>query len=214
MINNNNNNNNSDDDDFGTNGNNKERMYQETLQNDRDSLQPAEYELNENTYHFQTKIHNSGFWGDDKRRRGTWLVGFGFILFSISIVMIAVFWRWWYGHYVNVPCRIVAVTLLICGIFSIVIGLISNALMEKNRASKHFLGSPPRWSSWLLLCGLFFIVIAADFITFYYSYWHSRFINTPFIISSIILFFFGLLFVAIGLRKNIKVMKIQYKLVS
>jgi glucan phosphoethanolaminetransferase (alkaline phosphatase superfamily) len=191
--------------------NNKKIEYED---DDQQSVKAAEFEINENTYHFQTKIHNSGFWGDDRRRRGTWLVGFGIILLAISIVMIAVFWRWWYGHYVNVPCRIAAITLLICGIFAIVIGLISNALMEKNRESKHFLGAPPRWSSWLLLCGLIFIIIAADFITFYYSYWHNRFINTPFIITSIILFFFGIIFVCVGLKKNMTFMKIQYKLVE
>ena len=173
-----------------------------------------EYEKR-NPYHFQTKIHNSGFWGDDRRRRGTWLFIFGLILLSISIVMIAVFWRWWYGHYVNVPCRIAGITLLVCGLFSIIIGLISNMLMASNRESKHFIGSPPRCASWLLLCGLLFIVIAADFITFYYSYWHNRFINTPFIITSIILFFFGILFVIIGIRRNYKQMKkIQYKLTA
>jgi hypothetical protein len=176
--------------------------------------QETPFETHENPYHFQTKIHNSGFWGDNRRRRGTWLVAIGAILLSISIVMIGVFWRWWYGPQVNIPCRIVAITLLVCGLFSIIIGLISNTLMESNRESKYFLGSPPRCASWLLFIGLFFIVVAADFITFYYSYWHNRYINTPFIISSIILFFFGFLFVIVGLRRNIKLMKKQYKLVD
>lgn len=166
----------------------------------------------ENTYYFSKKIHNSGFWGDVKRRRGTWLVGIGAVFICISIVMIAVFWRWWYGPEVNVPCRIVAITLLICGVACLITGLISNAFMNINKESKYFLGAPPRWSSYLLLCGVLFIIIGADFITFYYSYWHNRFINTPFIISGIIVSFFGVVFVGIGIDRNLKEMKKQQQL--
>jgi hypothetical protein len=184
--------------------------YDGQVDQDQQPYQPQQDEEVEpaHEYYFQyKKIHNTGYWGDVRRRRGTWLVTLGFISICMSIVMVSVFWRWWWGPEVNVPCRVVGITLLICGVFLIIGGLISNFFMYRNNDSKHFLGSPPRWSSWLLLVGLVSIVIAADFITFYYSYWHNRFVNTPFIALSIVLFFFGTIFVVVGLRHNVRVMQ-------
>jgi hypothetical protein len=193
----------------------EEQEHQEQYQQQDFQIQEQERALatqpraeEEQEYYFQyKKIHNTGYWGDVKRRRGTWLVALGVVSICMSIVMVSVFWRWWWGPEVNVPCRVVGITLLICGVFMIIGGLISNLLMFRDNDSKHFLGSPPRWSSWLLLVGLVSIVIAADFLTFYYSYWHNRFVNTPFISLGIILFFFGTVFVIVGLRHNFKEMQ-------
>lgn len=173
---------------------------------DKDNVQLREQEKYE--FYFQTKIRNSGFWGKVKLRRGTLLVIFGLILLSMGIVVVAVFWRWWYGPAVNIPCRVVGITLLILGFFSFVFGLMSNFMMLTDRMSKHFLGAPPRLATWVLLGSVIALVIASDLMTIYYNYWHNRFVNTPLIIVSIILFFFAPIVFVVSLIHNIKQMRI------
>ncbi|CAF1031610.1 unnamed protein product [Brachionus calyciflorus] len=142
-------------------------------------------------FHFQTKIRNTGFWGKVRLRKGSWLVIIGLLLMSVGLTVIAVFWRWWYGPGVNVPCRTVGITLLILGFFAFIFGLISNLMMIQDPLSKHFVGAPPRAASWILLASIFGMTIAADLMIIYYTYWHNRFVNNPMIAISIILFFFS-----------------------
>lgn len=171
-------------------------------ENEQEQIKKQKYE-----FYFQTKIRNTGFWGKVKLRKGTWMVILGLILMSIGIVMISVFWRWWYGPEVNIPCRVIGITLLIFGFFSFIFGLISNFMMIVDPRSKHFLGAPPRWSSWLLLGSIIALTIASDLMTIYYTYWHNRYVNTPLIIISIILFFFGPIAFFYSLYYNIKQMR-------
>ncbi len=72
-----------------------------------------------------------------------------------------------------------------------VLGLISNYLMFLNRENKDILGSPLRLSTKILILCSILLIIASDCITFYYTYWASRWVNTPFIIVAIVLYFFA-----------------------
>jgi hypothetical protein len=162
----------------------------------------------DNKFYFQKKIKNSGFWGKVRLRRGTWMVIVGLFLMAIALAVISVFWRWWYGPEVNIPCRTVGITLLTVGFFSVLLGLLSNALMVNEPMSKHFFGSPPRWSSWLLIASIVAIVVASVLITIYYTYWHNRFVNTPMIIISLTFYFFGFISFAFSLFYNFKQMNI------
>jgi hypothetical protein len=166
-----------------------------------------DYDDNKYEFHFQPKIRNSGFWGRVKLRKGTLLVIVGIILICISISVISVFWRWWYGPEINIPCRVVGITLLIVGFLSILFGLISNWMVSNNPSSKHLIGSPPRFYSWILLISIISLITASLLMAIYYTYWHNRWINTPLIVISIILFFFGTIAFSISLVKNIKEMK-------
>lgn len=171
-------------------------------------LRSIEEENDENEYYFQTRIRNSGYWGKVTLRKGTWLVILGAILISMSIIVIAVFWRWWYGPEVNMPCRVIGISLLCTGLFCVVFGMICNWVMYKDASYKHFIGAPPRWSSWLLLVSVISIILAADLMTIYYTYWHNRWVNTPLISISIIFFFFGPIFLVYSVYKNIKEMRL------
>jgi hypothetical protein len=146
----------------------------------------------EEVYYFSKAIHNSGFWGKVRVRRGTWLVIVGLALMAAGIVLVGVFWNWWYGHAVNFPARTVAITVLSLGVGSLLLGLATNFAMQAQPLSRHFIGSPAvRWTSWLLLASIILIVIASDAITVYYTYWHNRWVNTPLICIAIIFYFFG-----------------------
>jgi hypothetical protein len=166
--------------------------------------QDIKYIEEENEFHFQTKIRNSGFWGGVTLRKGTWLVIIGAVLMSISICVISVFWRWWYGPEINMPCRVIGITLLVVGLFSVLLGLISNWLVSTNSSSKHFIGSPPRSYSWILLISIISLIIASVLMAIYYTYWHNRWVNTPLISISIILFFFGSIGFIVSVTKNFK----------
>jgi hypothetical protein len=175
---------------------------------DQQQLQQREAEPREEFY-FSSKIRNSGFWGKVRLRRGTWLVIAGLILMIIGIVLVAVFWNWWYGHAVNYPCRVVAITVLSLGVSSFLIGLGTNFAMQAEPLTKHFIGAPAvRWTSWVLLASIAMLVIASDFITVYYTYWHNRWVNTPLIIIAIIFYFFGGLAFIYTLYTNINFMNV------
>ena len=161
-------------------------------------------------YHFQTKIRNNGFWGKVKLRNGTWLFIIGLILFSVSIILIGVFWGFWYSHALNYPFRVVAITLLSLGISFIMFGLISNYIMLKDSSFKEILGSPLRKSTYFLITTLFMLVIASDLITIYYTYWQNRWVNTPLIIVAIILYFFGGIGLIIVLKHICKMNLVRY----
>jgi hypothetical protein len=158
-------------------------------------------------FYFSSKIRNSGYWGKVRLRRGTWLVIAGLILMVIGIVLVAVFWNWWWGHAVNYPCRVVAITVLSLGVSSFLIGIGTNFAIQIQPLTKHFIGSPAvRWTSWVLLVSIVMLVIASDFITVYYTYWHNRWVNTPLIIIAIIFYFFGGLAFIYTLYTNINFM--------
>ncbi|RNA02882.1 hypothetical protein BpHYR1_042857 [Brachionus plicatilis] len=175
---------------------------QEPLQNlDSKSIQEPK-EL-----YFQTKIRNTGYWGKVKIRKGTWFVIIGLVLMSIGITVVSVFWRFWYGPAVNIPCRTAGITFLSLGFFSFIFGLISNYMMVQDPLSKHFIGSPPRLASWILLASIFGLIIASDLMTIYYTYWHNRFVNNPMIALSIILFFFSPIAFVWSILRNFSEMK-------
>lgn len=157
--------------------------------------------------YFQTKIRNTGFWGKVNIRKGTWFVIIGIVLISIGLTVVSVFWRWWYGPAVNIPCRTAGITFLSLGFFAFLFGLISNYMMVKDPLSKHFIGSPPRLASWVLLASIFGLTIASDLITIYYTYWHNRFVNNPMIAVSIILFFFSPIAFVWSVLRNFSEMK-------
>ncbi len=71
------------------------------------------------------------------------------------------------------------------------LGVISNYLMFLNSENKNVLGSPLRISTKILILCALLLIIASDCITFYYTYWASRWVNTPFIIVAIVLYFFA-----------------------
>lgn len=147
------------------------------------------------------------FWRSKRIRNGTWLLIFGCICFVISIVLTAVFWRWWWSPSLNYPFRIFGITFGVLGLVFCIIGSLSNYIMINSRTAKHFIGSPIRIWSWLMFVGVFFIVVSSNCIAIYYIYWHNRFVNTPLIITGIILEFFGILFLIIGLVKDYKAYK-------
>lgn len=72
-----------------------------------------------------------------------------------------------------------------------VFGLICNYFMFLDRDNKQILGSPLLPSTKVLAVCLFFLVIASDCITLYYTYWKNRWVNTPLIIVAIVLYFFA-----------------------
>jgi hypothetical protein len=159
-------------------------------------------------YYFQTKIRNSGFWGRVRLRNGTWLSIVGLVCLCISIVLIAVFWRWWWGHQVNMPMRVIAITFLVVGCLCILVGLFSNSLMKNDPTSKLFLGSPFRYVTWIMIGSLVMLVIASVCISMYYTYWHNRYVNTPLISIAIIFYFFGTIIFFWSLRFNFQQFRI------
>lgn len=147
--------------------------------------------------------YSADFWSTDAGLRyGSWSVIFGFVSMVIGLVLISVFWRWWYGPGINIPLRIVGVTFMSHGVCMVLFGLICNFFMVRNKRSKFILGSPKRFATLLILFGFFCIIVAADCISIYYLYWRNRFVNTPLIITAIILFFFGPIFIGIGIKRN------------
>ena len=188
-----------------SNKNNNQDDFDEHIEDNNEMQQTIKY-----PYHFQTKIRNNGFWGKVKLRNGTWLVIIGLILFSISIILIGVFWGFWYSHALNYPFRVVAITLLSLGISFILFGLISNYIMLKDSSFKEILGSPLRKSTYFLITTLFMLVIASDLITVYYTYWQNRWVNTPLIIVAIILYFFGGIGLIIVLKHICRMNLVRY----
>ena len=141
------------------------------------------------------------------------MVIIGLILLSISIVLIAVFWRWWYGPEINYPMRIFGITTLVVGFLCFIFGIISNCMMVNDPISKSFIGSPPRPTSWILFGSIISLVIASISITIYYSYWHNRFVNTPLIVIAIVFYFFGGLTFICSLIRNFRYMRAEkYKI--
>ena len=140
-------------------------------------------------------------------RKGTWMVIIGLILLSISIVLIAVFWRWWYGPEINYPMRIFGITTLTVGFLCFLFGIISNCMMVNDPISKSFIGSPPRATSWILFGSTISLIIASDAITVYYTYWHNRFVNTPLIVIAIVFYFFGGITFIVCLIRNFRYME-------
>ena len=139
----------------------------------------------------------------------------GLVLLSISIVLIAVFWRWWYGPEINIPMRIIGITMLVVGFLCFLFGMISNCMMVNDAVSKSFIGSPPRPTSWILLASIISLIIASDAITVYYTYWHNRFVNTPLIVIAIVFYFFGGIAFIVCVIRNFRYMsgekyKIKY----
>lgn len=179
------------------------------MRSDEDDEVLVDQNAKKEEFYFQTKIRNTGFWGKVRLRRGTWMAIVGLVLLAISIVVISVFWRWWYGPEVNVPCRVVGITLLVLGFFSFVFGILSNCMMVNDEESKFFIGSPPRKASWILLGSIVALTVASDLITIYYTYWHTRFVNTPQIIVAIILYFFGSIAFIASLIHNFNRMKAE-----
>ena len=167
----------------------------------------------ETILYFQPKIRNSGFWGKVTLRKGTWLVILSLILFVIAIVLIGVFWGLWFGHSVNYPLRILAITLLCMSFTCFVCGMLSNTLMTYNSEYKHFLGSPIRKCSYVLLVSIILIIIAAALMTSYYTYWHNRWVNTPLISVSISFFIIGGIAFYFAMRHNcIQFFKYKYEM--
>ena len=158
---------------------------------------------NDTILHFQPKIHNRGFWGKTKLRKGTWLVIVSLILFVIAIVLVGVFWGLWYGHAVNYPLRVVAITLLCTSFICFVCGVLSNYLMTLNSNFKYFLGSPIRKCSYVLLSSILLLIMASALMASYYTYWHNRWVNTPLIIISIVFFVFGGIMFYFSMRHNL-----------
>jgi hypothetical protein len=140
-------------------------------------------------------------------RKGTWLVIIGLILLSVSIVLIAVFWRWWYGPEINYPMRIFGITMLVVGALCFILGVISNLMMVNDPISKSFIGSPPRPTSWILFGSIISLIIASDAITIYYTYWHNRFVNTPLIVIAIVFYFFGGITFIVCVIRNFRYME-------
>ena len=186
------------------NNNTSQDSYELNNKSKKNTRMKYNEEEDENEFHFQTKIRNSGFWGGVTLRKGTWLVIIGAVMISISICVIAVFWRWWYGPEINMPCRVIGITLLSTGTLSVLLGLISNWLVSTDSSSKHFIGSPPRLYSWILLISIISLIIASILMAIYYTYWHNRWVNTPLISISIILFFFGSIGFIVSLTKNLR----------
>jgi hypothetical protein len=87
--------------------------------------------------------------------------------------------------------RTIGITLLVWATFSVVCGLITNWLMIIDPVAKFFVGSPVRWTFWVMVVSSIAITIASILITIYYTYWHNRFVNTPMIIIAIHFYFFG-----------------------
>ena len=163
-------------------------------------------------FYFQTRIRNSGFWGKVRLRRGTWLVIVGLILTVIGLVLVWVFWNWWYGHAVNYPCRVVAITVLSLGVLSFIIGIVTNYAIQKEPLTRHFVGSPKlRPTTWILFVSIAMIVIASDAISIYYTYWHNRYVNTPLIIIAIVFYFFGGLMFIFSLYKSVILMRLEMR---
>lgn len=183
----------------------QEAMLSQSSVQNLDSRSSNKQELKQ--AHFQTKIRNSGFWGKVNIRKGTWFVIIGIVLISIGLTVVSIFWRWWYGPAVNIPCRTVGITFLSLGFFAFLFGLISNYMMVKDPLSKHFIGSPPRAASWVLLASIIGLTIASDLITIYYTHWHNRFVNNPMIAISIVLFFFSPIAFVWSVLRNFSEMK-------
>jgi hypothetical protein len=194
-----------------TNGSHLGQVINHPNIDEKQILRSIQEENDESEYHFQSKIRNSGYWGKVNLRRGTWLVIIGIVLMSISVCVISVFWRWWYGPEINMPCRVIGITLLVLGFLSFIIGLLSNWLMLTDPLSKHFIGSPPRLWSWILLASIISLILASDLMTIYYTYWHNRYVNTPLISISFVLYFFGSIGFIVSILKNINQMKIMKK---
>ena len=152
--------------------------------------------------YFQTQIRNSGFWGKVKLRNGTLLFMGGILQLCISVVMIGVFWRWWWGPTVNIINRVIAITLLVTGTTCVVCGMVSNYLMNRNRFFKNVLGSPLRRSSIIFIGSICSIFIASILMAIYYTYWHNRFVNTPIISVSMACYFFGTIALLVSLRMS------------
>lgn len=120
-----------------------------------------------------------------------------------------VFWAFWYHPAINIPLRVVGITMLVWSAMSVVLGLITNWLMISEPLARFFVGSPVRWTFWVMLVSSILITIASMLITVYYTYWHNRFVNTPMIIIAVhFYFFFGLAFI-IAFVLNIKKMLVD-----
>lgn len=101
--------------------------------------------------------------------------------------------------------------MLVWSTFTVVAGLTSNWCMISDPIAKFFIGSPVRWTSWVLLGSSIAITIASVLITIYYTYWHNRWVNTPMIIIAIVFYFFGGLAFISAFFYNLKLMVIDMK---
>lgn len=176
------------------------------LRNNPNQTVDSKYE-----YYFNTKIRNTGYWGKVRLRRGTWMVIIGLFFTCIALTIISVFWAFWYHPAANIPCRVVGITMLVWSVFTVIFGLLSNWLMINDPLYKHLIGSPVRWSSWLLLVSTIAITIASVLITIYYTYWHNRWVNTPMIIIAINFYFFGGIAFIVSLYLTVKHFNIDVK---
>jgi len=155
------------------------------------------------TEYINPVAYGADFWSTDAGLRyGTWSIILGVVSMIIGLVLISVFWRWWYGPGINIPLRIVGVTCLSHGVCLVLFGLVCNFFIVRNKRSKFILGSPKRMATLIILFGFFCLTVATDCMSIYYLYWRNRFVNTPLIITSIILFFFGPIFIGVGIKRN------------